>query len=90
LNNSPFILLLGAKGLFLTEFSYFIDVELEVINESRRILCPQRFWHTFDFFIWNRQKSGTYIIQSSVKICLITCLLSKLKAAGLMAPDAAE
>ena len=30
------------------------------------------------------------IIQSSVKICLITYLLSKLKAAGLMAPDAAE
>ena len=65
-------MVLGANGLFLAEFSHFIDEPLKIVDESSRVLDSQRVEHAFDFFLCNCQEAGTHILQSSIEISLIT------------------
>ena len=65
-------MLLGANGLFLAEFSHFINEFLKTVDESSRVLGSQRIEQAFDFFLWNYQEARTHILQSSIEISLIT------------------
>lgn len=68
-------MLLGANGLFLAEFSHFIDEFLKIADESSRVLGSQRIEQAFDFFLWNYQEARTHILQSSAEMDLAAQLL---------------
>ena len=47
--NRGYRFVLGAKGLFLTEYSHFVDEPLKIVDESSRVLDSKRIEHTPDY-----------------------------------------